>query len=72
MPTWDQRLIDLERAANSQDYCDELIATAAKHGVVISELASLSQAAASTSRVPSGHPEGYLEAFANLYREFAL
>jgi predicted dehydrogenase len=24
------------------------------------------------SRTPSGHPEGYLEAFANLYRNFAL
>jgi predicted dehydrogenase len=24
------------------------------------------------TRVPSGHPEGYLEAFANLYRNFAL
>ncbi len=25
----------------------------------------------SASRLPAGHPEGYLEAFANLYREFA-
>ena len=24
------------------------------------------------TRVPAGHPEGYLEAFANLYRNFAL
>lgn len=32
----------------------------------------LSEAAASVSRIPSGHPEGYLEAFANLYREFAV
>ncbi|NLQ18734.1 sugar phosphate isomerase/epimerase [Marinomonas sp. M1K-6] len=40
VPTWDKRLIDLERAANSQDYCDELIATAANHGVVISELST--------------------------------
>ena len=23
------------------------------------------------SRLPSGHPEGYLEAFANVYRSFA-
>jgi predicted dehydrogenase len=28
----------------------------------------LSQAAAAATRIPSGHPEGYLEAFANLYR----
>ena len=27
--------------------------------------------AAAVQRVPAGHPEGYIEAFANLYREFA-
>ena len=27
--------------------------------------------AASRTRTPTGHPEGYLEAFANLYRDFA-
>jgi len=26
----------------------------------------------SATRIPAGHPEGYLEAFANLYKEFAL
>ncbi|GAA5483416.1 Gfo/Idh/MocA family protein [Haloferula sargassicola] len=31
----------------------------------------LSPAAAAASRTPPGHPEGYLEAFANLYRNFA-
>lgn len=30
----------------------------------------LSEAAASSSRIPSGHPEGYLEAFATVYRNF--
>ncbi|WAH55447.1 Gfo/Idh/MocA family oxidoreductase [Pseudomonas silvicola] len=29
------------------------------------------EAGASASRVPAGHPEGYLEAFATLYRDFA-
>ncbi|MFN4169947.1 MAG: gfo/Idh/MocA family oxidoreductase, partial [Pannonibacter phragmitetus] len=29
-------------------------------------------AAAAVTRVPSGHPEGYLEAFATLYREAAV
>jgi len=24
------------------------------------------------TRIPAGHPEGYLEAFANLYRNFTL
>ncbi len=31
----------------------------------------LSSLAASSTRTPSGHPEGYLEAFANLYMAFA-
>lgn len=30
----------------------------------------LSLAARSASRIPAGHPEGYLEAFANIYRDF--
>ncbi|RPF79476.1 MAG: gfo/Idh/MocA family oxidoreductase [Rhodothermaceae bacterium TMED105] len=30
----------------------------------------LCEAAAKASRIPPGHPEGYLEAFANLYTEF--
>jgi predicted dehydrogenase len=32
----------------------------------------LYNSAAFNSRTPSGHPEGYLEAFANLYKNFAL
>jgi predicted dehydrogenase len=32
----------------------------------------LSAAAEYNARTPSGHPEGYLEAFANIYRNFAL
>lgn len=32
----------------------------------------LSAAARHNARVPAGHPEGYLEAFANIYRNFAL
>ncbi|HMR93767.1 MAG TPA: Gfo/Idh/MocA family oxidoreductase [Chitinophagaceae bacterium] len=34
--------------------------------------AYLSSYAQHNTRVPPGHPEGYLEAFANLYRNFAL
>ncbi|MDX1482603.1 MAG: Gfo/Idh/MocA family oxidoreductase, partial [Woeseiaceae bacterium] len=30
----------------------------------------LAEAAASATRTPAGHPEGYLEAFANIYRDF--
>lgn len=32
----------------------------------------MSPLAAHNSRIPGGHPEGYIEAFANLYRNFAL
>lgn len=32
----------------------------------------LSEAARMNTRLPSGHPEGYLEAFANIYRNFAF
>jgi predicted dehydrogenase len=31
----------------------------------------LSEATAAHTRVPAGHPEGYIEAFANIYRNFA-
>lgn len=33
--------------------------------------ASVGPGAAANTRIPAGHPEGYLEAFANLYRTFA-
>lgn len=32
---------------------------------------ALGPLAQASSRIPAGHPEGYLEAFANLYRDFA-
>jgi predicted dehydrogenase len=34
--------------------------------------AHLYKAASHNCRTPAGHPEGYLEAFANIYRNFAL
>ncbi len=40
VPSWDGRLIDLERAATSKDYCDELAGTARANGVEITELSS--------------------------------
>jgi len=40
IPTWDARLIDLQRAAESQDYCDEIKGILAESGVVISELST--------------------------------
>ena len=33
---------------------------------------SIGMVADTHSRIPAGHPEGFIEAFANLYRNFAL
>src|SRR5438132_1497175 len=40
IPTWDSRVIDLKLAAESQDYVDEYKSKLAKHGLVVTELAS--------------------------------
>ncbi len=40
IPTWDARLFDLELAAGSQDYCDEIAGTLASHGIQITELST--------------------------------
>lgn len=40
IPSWDKRLFDLERAALSQDYCDEVKGQLAECGLAISELST--------------------------------
>src|SRR5947209_4401016 len=40
IPAWDARFIDLEKAAGSVGYCQELIGVAASRGVEITELAT--------------------------------
>lgn len=40
IPTWDGRLMDLEKAASSKDYCDELKGICAEAGVEITELST--------------------------------
>ena len=40
IPTWDERLIDLEKAANSKDYCDDLKGRVEACGVQITELST--------------------------------
>jgi sugar phosphate isomerase/epimerase len=40
VPSWDGRLFDLEKAADSQDYCDEIAGVAASHGLAITELST--------------------------------
>ncbi|WP_260929600.1 Gfo/Idh/MocA family protein [Novosphingobium sp. 9] len=39
--------------------------------ILTTGLGHLSPLATAATRLPAGHPEGYLEAFANLYRDFA-
>src|SRR6201984_3165344 len=40
IPTWDSRLFDLKRAAESRAYCDEIRGTLATHGVEVTELST--------------------------------
>ncbi|MCL1045045.1 sugar phosphate isomerase/epimerase [Shewanella electrodiphila] len=40
IPTWDGRIFDLAKAAQSQQYCDQVAAKAAEFGLVITELST--------------------------------
>ena len=40
IPTWDTRLFDLKRAAESRKYCDEILGTLAASGVQLTELST--------------------------------
>ena len=40
IPTWDARLFDLKKAADSQDYCDEVAGICREAGVEITELST--------------------------------
>ena len=40
IPTWEGRLFDLERAAESQDYCDEVAGICAESGLAVTELST--------------------------------
>ena len=57
VPTSDPRLIDLDKAAVSQTYCDEITGVAASHGLVITELSTHLQ-----GQLVAVHP-AYNEAF---------
>ncbi|MEJ8570131.1 sugar phosphate isomerase/epimerase [Microbaculum marinum] len=57
IPTWDGRLFDLKQASESQAYCEDVAATAAKHGVAITELSTHLQ-----GQLVAVHP-AYDEAF---------
>lgn len=40
IPSWDARMIDLKRAAESSTYCDEIKGTLAEHGLALTELST--------------------------------
>ena len=40
VPSWDGRLINLDKAAESNDYCDEFKGVAAENGVQVTELST--------------------------------
>ncbi|KAB2864607.1 MAG: sugar phosphate isomerase/epimerase [Bauldia sp.] len=57
VPSWDGRLIDLEKAATSKDYCDEFKGKARENGVEVTELSTHLQ-----GQLVASHP-AYDEAF---------
>ncbi len=57
IPTWDARLFDLKKAAESKTYCDEVKGIAAEHDIVITELSTHLQ-----GQLVAVHP-AYDEAF---------
>lgn len=40
IPTWDERCIDLKKAAESKDYCDQLKGTVEQYGLELAELST--------------------------------
>lgn len=57
VPSWDARLIDLEKAAASRDYCDEFRGVASNNGIEVTELSTHLQ-----GQLVAVHP-AYDEAF---------
>lgn len=57
----------------SHEACDRLTLTNADSSIrtIFAGSGAMGPAAAAAARLPAGHPEGYLEAFGNLYRDFA-
>lgn len=57
LPSWDGRFFDLDKAASSKDYCDEITGQAAANGIEITELSTHLQ-----GQLVAVHP-AYDEAF---------
>jgi hypothetical protein len=60
VPTSDPRLIDLDKAAASQTYCDEIAGVAASHGLVITELSTHLQGQLVAVHLPTTKPSTLL------------
>ena len=63
IPTWDKRVIDLDKAAASKSYCEDLQASLEKSGLQVTELAAHLQ-----GQVLAIHP-AYETAFGTFYPE---
>jgi sugar phosphate isomerase/epimerase len=61
IPTWDKRLFDLQRAAESQEYCDEILGVVREAGLEVTELSTHLQ-----GQLVASHPayDTMLEGFA--------
>ncbi len=61
IPSWDRRLFDLDRAAESKTYCDEILGVVAQAGLAITELSTHLQ-----GQLVASHPafDTLLDAFA--------
>ena len=61
IPSWDARLFDLKLAAESKSYCDEVLGTASRHGLLVTELSTHLQ-----GQLVASHPafDPLLDAFA--------
>ncbi len=61
IPSWDARLFDLKRAAESQDYCDEILGVLRKEGLALTELSTHLQ-----GQLVASHPayDAMLDGFA--------
>ncbi len=61
LPSWDKRVFDLDLAAESQSYCDDVRALLDKHGLVVTEINSALQ-----GQTLAMHP-AYKELFSGFY-----
>ena len=61
IPSWDARLFNLKLAAESKSYCDEVLGTASRHGLAVTELSTHLQ-----GQLVASHPafDPLLDAFA--------